>query len=336
MIRTAVLGAGKIGSRHIKLLQEDSRFTLCGICDINSNKKSLADELDIPFFHQDFEILEIPDLEVVHICTPNGYHAEQTIRALKKGIHVVCEKPMALTVTESKAMCQASENSGKHIFCVMQNRYSPPAQWLKKVIDENLIGTVSLVQINCFWNRDNRYYTPGNWRGTKNLDGGVLFTQFSHFVDLAYWLFGSPKVVYSRLENFLHQETTEFPDTGTALLELPGGGLLTFTFTTNAWDKNLESSITVFGAEGTLKIGGQYMEKVEMVQAKNLIFPELPPSNPPNNYGQFTGSASNHQRILDNVFNTLRGTALPDAGPEQGLAVVEIIEDVHKKAIVTE
>jgi UDP-N-acetyl-2-amino-2-deoxyglucuronate dehydrogenase len=217
----------------------------------------------------------------------------------------------------------------KQVFCVMQNRYSPPSQWLKELIEKKILGKIFLVQINCYWNRDDRYYKKGNWHGTKDMDGGTLFTQFSHFVDIMYWLFGDIKNIHSKLNVFNHKGLTDFEDSGFVTFDFVNGGSGSFSYSTSVWDKNLESSLTIIAENGTVKIGGQYMNEVEYCHIKDYKMPVLPPSNPPNDYGQYKGSAANHHFIFENVVDVLKGKAPITTNALEGLKVVEIIEKMY-------
>ncbi len=189
-----------------------------------------------------------------------------------------------------------------------------------------------MVQINCYWNRDNRYYKEGGWKGTSKLDGGVLFTQFSHFIDIMYWVFGDIQNIHTNLQNFNHKDTTEFVDSGNSIFDFASGGLGVLNFSTSLWDKNMESSITVIGRKGSLKIGGQYMNKVEYCHIEDYQLPELEATNPPNDYGPFKGSAANHHYVIENVVNTLNGKDTITANAMEGMKVVDIIERIYDAA----
>ena len=117
----------------------------------------------------------------------------------------------------------------------MQNRYSPPSLWIKEIISQEKLGKIYLVQLNCYWNRDNRYYKVGGWKGTKMMDGGTLFTQFSHFVDLLYWMVGDVADYHAYLKNYLHQHNVEFEDTGVIILEFKNGAVGTINYTVNSF-----------------------------------------------------------------------------------------------------
>jgi predicted dehydrogenase len=211
----------------------------------------------------------------------------------------------------------------------MQNRYSPPSTWIKKVIEDKILGEIYLVQLNCYWNRDDRYYTKGSWHGNKNLDGGTLFTQFSHFIDIVYWLFGDIDNIKSKFFNFNHAHLTEFEDSGFITFDFIKGGNGILNYSTSVWDKNLESSMTIIAEKGTVKIGGQYMDKVEYCHIDGYTLPVLPPTNPGNDYGAYKGSAQNHNYIIDNVVNVLNKKANITTNALEGMKVVDIIERIY-------
>ncbi len=303
---------------------------LVALADIRAKGDLGIDSYNVPFFSSIEEMLGAGiDIDVVCICTPNGLHAEQSIKALEARKHVVCEKPMGLTKAECEQVIFKSLQVSRHVFCVMQNRYSPPSKWIKEVVDQKLLGDIFMVQVNCYWNRDERYYKPGNWKGTKNLDGGTLFTQFSHFIDIMYWLFGDIADINARFNDFTHKGITEFEDSGFINFNFVNGGMGSINYSTAVWDKNLESSITIIGSKGSIKLGGQYMNEVEYCHIKDYTMPELEETNPPNDYGPYKGSAANHHFVIENVVETLQGNTTATTNALEGLKVVEIIERIY-------
>ena len=211
---------------------------------------------------------------------------------------------------------------------VKQNRFNPPIVALKKAIDENRLGKLLSVQLNCFWNRDEAYY-ENSWKGTKDLDGGTLFTQFSHFIDLLYWLVGDVKEVFAVGANLNHQETIEFEDTGVVALKFYNNVLGTINYTVNSYDKNMEGSLTIFGEEGTIKVGGQYLNELDYQHIANFQIEGLPEGNPANNYGQYQGSMSNHDYVYKNVVDVLTNNGAIATNGFEGLKTVEIIEKIY-------
>jgi predicted dehydrogenase len=267
--------------------------------------------------------------DVVCIATPNGLHASQALICIESGHHVVIEKPMGLSKKECEDVIYKALHHSKHVFCVMQNRYSPPSEWLKKVVSDGTLGNIYMVQVNCYWNRDERYYTPDTWHGSAQLDGGTLFTQFSHFIDLMYWVFGDIEQIQARFADHNHSGLTAFEDSGFVNFSFINGGLGSLNYSTSCWDKNLESSMTVIGEHGSIKVGGQYMDKVEYCHIKDYVMPELKATNPPNDYGPYKGSAANHHYVIENVVNVLQGKSTITTNALEGLKVADIIERIY-------
>jgi predicted dehydrogenase len=243
---------------------------------------------------------------------------------------VVIEKPMALNRAEGERVLHKALEVGRQVFCVMQNRYSPPSIWLKETVDSGVLGKIQMVQVNCFWNRDDRYYGKIPWKGTLDLDGGTLFTQFSHFIDIVFWLFGDMSNITARFEDFTHGHNTAFEDSGLVMFEFLKGGMGTLQFSTAVAEANFESSLTIIAENGTVKVGGQYMNEVEYCNIRGYEMPELPPSNPANDYGHYKGSAANHGYVFENVFETLRGEGKISTNALEGLIVVGIIERMYE------
>jgi UDP-N-acetyl-2-amino-2-deoxyglucuronate dehydrogenase len=175
---------------------------------------------------------------------------------------------------------------------------------------------VYMVQINCFWNRDERYYTKESWHGTKTLDGGTLFTQFSHFIDMLYWLFGGIENMESRFYNFRHQHLTSFEDSGFITFDFITGGCGSLQFTTASWDKNLESSMTVIAQNGSVKVSGQYMDTIEYCHIKNYTLPRLQAS-----------SQNNHYYMLNEMVNAIQHKLPTNAS--DAAHVVGLIEQMY-------
>jgi len=328
--RFGVVGAGHIGKRHAEMIRRQAGCTLVGLADVRS-AAACGWEGPEPFYNSVTELLREKgdQLDVVCICTPNGMHGTQALEALQAGKHVVIEKPMALNRQECEAVLYEALSRGKQVFCVMQNRYSPPSVWLKDMVDSGRLGAIRMVHVQCFWNRDDRYYGAIPWKGTLEWDGGTLFTQFSHFVDIMYWLFGDIHQISSRFEDFSHAHNTEFEDSGMINFAFVRGGLGSFHFSTSVDRTNYESSLTVIAEHGTIKVGGQYMNEVTYCDIDGYTMPELPAGNPANDYGHYKGSAANHGHVFENVVAALRGEGRIATNALEGLKVVDIIERMY-------
>jgi UDP-N-acetyl-2-amino-2-deoxyglucuronate dehydrogenase len=329
-IKFAVAGQGHIGKRHAEMIRRNEDCELIAVCDILSNEKLGLGTISEKTYTSVAEMLKAhPDIEVLNICTPNGLHAEHSLLGLEAGKHIVCEKPMALHRKDCEAIIYKSLQMHKQVFCVMQNRFSPPSEWLKQVVDQKIVGDVFMVQLNCYWNRDDRYYKKGGWKGTQELDGGTLFTQFSHFIDILYWLFGDITDIQAKFGDFAHSQSTEFEDSGLVNFRFINGGLGCINYSTAVWDANLESSLTIIGSKGSIKVGGQYMDKVEYCHIKDYAMPVLAPTNPANDYGAYKGSANNHGYIIRNVVDTIKGSTTINTNALEGMKVVDIIERIY-------
>jgi predicted dehydrogenase len=251
--------------------------------------------------------------------------------SLEAGIHVLCEKPMAINVHDCGEMIKSAEKNNKRLFIVKQNRFNPPVVAVKKAIDDGIFGKIYSVQLSCFWNRNPDYYL-NSWKGTKSLDGGTLFTQFSHFVDLLYWMIGDVKSAKAFVANFGHKGIIEFEDTGVIAVEFFSGTIGTINYTVNSHGKNMEGSLTIFGENGTVKIGGQYLNELEYQNIEGFEFKDIPLGNKANNYGQYQGSMSNHDKIYINLVDVLVNGGSISTNSYEGLKTVEIIDKIYTSA----
>jgi predicted dehydrogenase len=283
-INFAIIGCGRIAQRHAEHINNYGK--LIAVCDTIKEK---ADELSIKYGAKSFtsidELLKCGNIDVVAVCSPNGLHAQHSIQSLKSGFHVICEKPLALTIEDCGEMIIAAEKNNRRLFAIKQNRFNPPVQAVKKLIEKGILGKIYSIQLSCFWNRNADYY-ENSWKGTKNLDGGTLYTQFSHFIDLLYWMVGDIKEVKSYLANFAHQGIIEFEDSGVVILEFLNGAIGTINYTVNSYNKNMEGSLTIFAENGTVKIGGQYLNELEYQNIRDFKIENLPEGNTANNYGR--------------------------------------------------
>jgi predicted dehydrogenase len=328
-IRFSIVGFGNIGRRHGVQIQNNPFATLVSVCDIDPVVGEHVPE-GVAFYTDLNAMLQAGNTDVLCVCTPNYLHEAHTIAAMNAGMHAVVEKPMALSVAECRNMIAASEKNNKIIFAVKQNRYNPPVQEVKKLVAANQLGAVYMVQVNCFWNRGDAYYSGSDWRGSKLKDGGCLFTQFSHFVDILYYINGSVTQASGAVENFGHTHNTEVEDTGSFIMKGANGSIINFNFTTCAYNSNMEGSITIFAEKGTVKIGGQYLNTIEYQQ---LLGEALPPINitaKSNNYGLYQGSMSNHDKVIQNVIDVLIHDMPVMTSAAEGLEVVGIIEMMYQ------
>ena len=328
--RFGIVGCGQIALRHAGCIAE--RGQLVAVCDIVPEKATaIAGLYKASAFSTIEEMLQESSVDVVAVCSPNGWHARHTIQALNAGCHVICEKPMAISSADCREMIAASRTNNRHLFIVKQNRFNPPVAAVKQLLSDGRLGNLYSIQVNCCWNRPAAYYNH-SWHGTLDLDGGTLYTQFSHFIDLLYWLAGDVKGIQASMANYAHRESIQFEDTGAVLFEFSSGAIGSLHYTVNSYGQNMEGSFVVVAEKGTVKVGGQYMNELEYQSIENYRIENLAAGSPANHYGHYQGSMSNHHKVYDNVIAVLEGRADIATGMLEGLKTVEIIEQIYKTA----
>lgn len=331
-IRFAIVGFGNIGRRHAAQILENANTELVAVCDTDASVAVFVPE-GVAFYTSIDTMLSNTLADVLNVCTPNYLHEPHTIAGLRAGMHTVVEKPMAISVAECDRMITAAEETGKTIFAVKQNRYNPPVQEVKKLMAAGQLGDIYMIQVNCFWNRGDAYYAGSDWRGTREKDGGCLFTQFSHFVDILYYLNGPVSDASGWIHNFAHLHNTEVEDTGSFVLRAANNAIINFNFTTCAYERNMEGSITIFAEKGTLKIGGQYLNTIEYQKLETEALPHINITAKANDYGLYQGSMSNHDKVIQNVVDVLHHHKPVMTSAEEGRDVVRIIEQMYSGAV---
>ncbi|MGI8952787.1 MAG: Gfo/Idh/MocA family protein [Chitinophagaceae bacterium] len=331
-INFAIIGCGRIAHRHAEEIKKIGE--LIAVCDVDEAAgKAFAQTYQTKFYTCYEKLLETETLiDVIAVCTPNGLHAKHTIQALNKNYHVLCEKPMAIHSSDAKKMIEASEQNKKHLFIVKQNRFNTAVAAVKKALQINALGKIYSFQLSCFWNRNADYY-KNNWHGKKQMDGGTLFTQFSHFIDILQWYLGNVENVHSFFANQAHKNIIEFEDTGVVILQLSDNILGTLNYTVNSYRENMEGSLTIFGEKGTVKIGGQYLNTIQYHCIDNYtISLQENDDKTANDYGFYKGSMSNHDKVYANVVDVINNGASITANAYDGLKTVEIIEKIYAAA----
>lgn len=338
MISFGLVGYGKIGERHAEHISAHPDAQLKSVFDIKADRLNLFRNKyrNIHPSESLKSILEDAEIDIISICTPNATHAEIAIAAMKAGKHVLVEKPMAISKVDCEGMIHIALKTGKSLFVVKQNRFNPPVQAVRQLVNENKLGRIYSVAVNCYWNRNEWYYKSSDWKGKKAIDGGTLFTQFSHFIDVIYYLLGDIQILHAQMANVSHKGMIEFEDTGVVsflLKESQAPGVLHYT--TSTFQKNMEGSITIFAEHATIKIGGKYLNTIDYQATDGFDIMDLPSGADPNSYGDYEGSMSNHDQVIDNVIRSLEGKVEIMTNAYDGLKTVEIIENIYQVAVHT-
>ncbi len=328
MFTFALIGCGRIGTRHAELIAKIGK--LAAVCDTDAARCDLLARKygAAPFNSLDDLLQASPEIKIICICTPNGMHAEHCIKSLQNGRDVLCEKPLCLTTSAAWSIMDTAHFFRRKVYIVKQNRFNEAVVFAKKLLTENAMGRILSFEINCFWNRPAEYY-DGSWRGTVDNDGGLLYTQFSHFIDLLYWFLGDVVFVQGIKINNQLRNHLQIEDTGAVLLQMKNGATGSINYTINSYENNKEGSFTIFGESGTVKIGGEYLNSIEWVHTRDGSNFQGSVRPKPNDYGFYTGSMSNHHLVYDELVKALQGE--PHQLPQLADAVktVEIIEKIY-------
>jgi UDP-N-acetyl-2-amino-2-deoxyglucuronate dehydrogenase len=328
-IRFALVGAGHIGRRHAAQMQRCGQLT--AVADIVPEKAAnLAEAFGARAYPSLDALLADEQPDLIAVCTPNYLHAGHSILALENGCHVLCEKPMCLSGTEARTMIAAARQAERHLFVVKQNRFNPPVQLLHRLLHQRRLGRILSFQVNGLWNRPPSYYHNSDWHGKKDRDGGILFTQFSHFIDLLCWLLGDLQVLGVVKDNFMLKDVAEGEDTGIVLLKTDEGAIGALHYTVAAYAKNMEGSLTVLGEKGTVKIGGEYLNELDYFRVEGMEPPALAASRPANEYGAYSGTMSNHDKVYDELVKALRQESYDLASAVEAEQTVLLIEKIKQ------
>lgn len=253
----ALVGCGRIAYKHIEALGKIPAYArLVAVCDKDEEKaKAKGEETGASWYVDYHEMMSAhPEIDVVNVCVPTGYHAEVVIDLASHGKHLVTEKPMALSVADCDAMLQACENSGSELFVIYQNRYNPPVQAARRALESGRLGKLVSATVRVRWARHQQYYTQDDWHGTWALDGGVMSQQASHHLDLLQWFLGDIDSLNCRSATRLLD--IEVEDTGVAILQAKSGALGVFEATVATRPKDLEGSLSLLGEKGSIVING--------------------------------------------------------------------------------
>lgn len=335
MINVGIVGCGNIGKRHVAVFDANPDTKILSLCDLDAQKaNSLNENYGNNFeIQEDYQsLINTPGIGLVSICTPHNWHKQMTIEALRNGKHVLVEKPMALNVEDSMEMIKTSQETGNRLYVMKQNRFNVPISLTKKALDEGRLGKVFMVQCNVYWNRNPEYYSESDWRGNTANEGGALFTQASHFIDLLIWWFGD--VVKAKGMVDTKMQEIEVEDCGNAIMDFSSGVQGSITWTTCVYNKNYEGSITIIGEKGTIKIGGPYLNKIDFWDVQEYALPEnIEFADQPNNYGKYQGTSSNHHKVVDEIVKDLKGEQSDIVEGTEGIKSIEAIEMIYNSAL---
>jgi len=271
MKKICIVGCGRISNRHIEAIKETPEIEISLVCDKDENKaKKTSELLSVPFV-TDYRKIKIVDIAAV--LTPSGLHPRHAaeIAETTEVPYILVEKPISLTVREAYELFQRFDKAGKTLLPVYQNRYNPLVDYMKKLIDSGKLGKVHQFVCNVFWNRDDEYFKI-DWHGTRELDGGVLYTQASHYVDMIHFFFGEieeSKGIGGSLRGL------DVYDSVSAVCQFKNGTVGTINATVSTYRRNYLTEFTVIAEKGTVRLSGTNLNRIDFWDVEGLEKPDM-------------------------------------------------------------
>jgi len=310
----AILGCGVIAETHANGINAIEEAELVAVCEADEAKgRQFADKHGGKLYVKFEDMLQNDDIEVVCICTPSGYHAEQTMLAAKAGKHVVVEKPMAILLEDAHRMIRACREQGVLLATIFPRRMSPAAQFVKQFIADGGLGRLSLCDAYVKIYRSQQYYDSAGWRGTWAIDGGgSMMNQGIHTVDLLQWLVGPVESVYGRASTMLRR--IEVEDTAVSLLRFRNGAMGVMEITTTVYPDQGQR-LEIHGERGTIIYKEDEIELLK-VDGEEVELPSFEP---------FRVIPDGHRIQLRDMALAVQERRAPVVPGEEGIHALEII-----------
>lgn len=333
-MRYGLIGCGRISTNHLKAAVNNN-LEIIAVCDIVPEhmesvleKNGLQTENSIKRYTDYKKMIEENNLQLVSIATESGFHAEIAIECIKRGVHVIIEKPMAMSLEDADKIIALSKEKNVKVSACHQNRFNLAVQEMRKALEEGRFGRLSHGSIHVRWNRGYDYYAQAPWRGTWAQDGGALMNQCIHGIDLLRWSFGDEvEEVYGQTRQQMH-DYLEAEDVGMALVKFKNGAIATIEGTTNVYPVNLEETLYLFGEKGTVKIGGtstnnidvwEFAEETEEDKDKKGLKEETC-----NVYG------NGHTRLFADMMDAIENNRQPYVDAQAGRNALELVLAIYK------
>lgn len=329
-LRVGIVGCGRIAPSHGEALTKmlSDQADLVAVCDIIPERAAtFADRFGVQSFYTDYqEMLQRPDIDIIIICTPSGGHAEQGIMAAKAGKHVVVEKPMALSLRDADQLIKACDDAGVTLGVVHQNRFNKAIKLVRSAIDQGRFGALTHLNAAIRWYRDQAYYDAAPWRGTWAQDGGVLMNQSIHNIDLLQWMAGAPPIeIYAYTATRMHKIEAE--DVAVAIVKFSNGAFGIIEAASTTYPRNLEETLNIFGATGSVIVGGVAVNRIEAwrfgddAEEQSILANQQ--ADPPTVYG------FGHSELLRDVIEAIRNRRKPCVDGIEGRKALELILGIY-------
>lgn len=334
-LKFGIIGCGRISPNHIQAAI-DNNLDIVAICDNNPDKTqdlkerfNLSDDVKI---HRCYRgMIKNEKLDLVAICTPSGNHAEIALNCLDKGLNLIIEKPIAMSIEDADKIINKSKELGLVVSSCHQNRFNKSVQKIREYIEKDKFGKLFHAAAHIRWNRGENYYNQDNWRGSWDNDGGALMNQCIHNIDLLRWMMGEDIDEVIGVSDNLNHEYIEAEDLGLAIVKFKNGSYGLIEGTTNIYPENLEETLYIFGEKGTCKAGGKSVNKIEEWKFKDCdedpeIIKEKYNENPPNVYG------FGHKPLYKDVIEAIKTGRQPYVTAQHGKDALELVLAIYLSA----
>lgn len=330
LLRFGLIGCGRVSLRHIQSVQDlPGHALLAAVADVvGARAQRVAAETGAAVYTDYRRLLDRADIDVVNICTPSGLHPQMAIEAMQAGKHVILEKPMALTLGDADRIIQTVHDTGRKLSVVLQNRYNPPMQDLRRVVDQGRLGRLLLGNATVRWYRPQEYYEDG-WHGTWAMDGGALMNQSIHHIDALQWLMGDVASVFAYTATLAHRMEAE--DAGVVSLRFRSGALGVIEGSTITYPENLEGSLSLFGERGSVKVGGTALNRKsfwkiegELEHERELLMSQM--VDPPSVYG------SSHLAVIADMVEAIAHDREPRTNGTEARKSVALVLAIYESA----
>lgn len=321
-IKVGIIGSlSSIAEKHIEAIKNLANdFELAGVCDLDENKlRTQAFKLEVPFWKKYKEMLRDSGISFFVVAVPNHLHKKIGENIAKEKKDALIEKPIGLNLGEADCLIKVFEKKKRKLFVMMQMRFHPVLQAAKQAISDGRLGRILGASLNIFWFRPREYFQHSTWKGLKKTEGGGLLNQGIRYVDILNWLVGPVESVSGKIATLYHKIETE--DAAEAILKLKNKGLATLNYNIFTYPKNFECSIIIFGEQGTIKVGGDSMEKIELWDVKNY---PLPPIQEP--------AYSLQTYVYSDIVKAIRRGTTPEIDGREARKSLEIIEAIYKSS----
>ena len=334
-MKYALIGCGRIAINHLKAAVAN-HLEITALCDVLPEhidillgKQPVPDADGISRYTDYREMIEAhPEIELCAIATPSGLHAEIALYLIDRGIHVIIEKPIAMSIADAEEIIRRSEEKGVTVCACHQNRFNFAVQKVRKALEEGRFGKLSHGAVTVRWNRSEAYYDQASWRGTWAQDGGCLMNQCIHGIDLLRWMMGGePETVYGVTRKVLHDHL-EVEDVGMAVVTFRNGTVATIEGTVNVYPTNLEETLCLFGEKGTVRIGGKAVNTIDVWQFSD----EMPEDEALVGQEEKAGNVygNGHTGLYADVIDAIRSHRKPYVDARAGRDALEMVLAIYK------